>query len=175
MNTHSNSHPAHRNHHESVGKHPDRLASKARQTEEPSDEYAGGFSSILRRMPIALGVTALSGLLAVTALCLAAFLSSDPTALLRPCTAAALVVASLCGGITAGKLNPSTPVTAGLLCGTATALLLTAAALLTGSGGGLLHWGLRLSVIPVHLAGGIMTRPRRKLPTHTAGNHPSHR
>ena len=175
MNTHSNTHPTSQNQHKSVGKHPDRPAHAARQTEEPSDHAAGGFSSILRSMPIALGVTALSGLVTVTALCMAALLSSDPTALIRPCSVAALLVAALCGGITAGKLNPSAPLKAGLLGGVVTVVLLLLPVLLTGSGGGGLQWGLRLGVIPAHLAGSALTRPRKKAPTHTVGKHPSHR
>ena len=175
MNTHSNPHPTHSPQHKSVGRHPDRPSSPARQTVEPSDQAAGGFSSMLRRLPIVLGVTALSGLLLVTALCLVAFLSSDPTALLRPCTAAALIVATLCGGITAGKLNPDAPLSAGLLCGTVTAGLLILAALVAGQSGGILHWGLRLAVIPVYAVGSALTRPRKKIPAHTAGKHPSRR
>ena len=175
MNTHSNTHSSQRNQHKAVGRHPDRPAYTARQTEEPSDTVSGGFSSTLRRILIAMGVTVLSGLLAVTALCLAAFSSPDPAALLRPCTAAALMLAALCGGITAGKLNPAAPLSAGLLCGAVTAALLVLTALLAGQGGGLLHWGLRLAVIPVCLVGSSVTRPRKKAPAHTAGKHPSRR
>ncbi len=178
MNTHT--HSTHSAKHKSVGKHPDRPAHSlarlgAMQTEEPSDEIAGGFSSILRRMPIVLGVTVLSGLLLTTALCLIAFSSPDPTALIRPCATVALMLSALCGGITAGKLNPAAPLAAGLLCGTLTAGLLVLTALLTGQDGGLLHWGMRLAVIPAYLVGSAVTRPRKKAPAHTAGKHASRR
>lgn len=173
MNTHT--HSAHSAKRKSVGKHPDRPAFSARQTAEPSDEIAGGFSSILRSMPVALGVTVLSGLLLTTALCVIAFSSPDPTALIRPCAAVSLMLAAFCGGITAGKLNPAAPLAAGLLCGTATAALLILSALLTDGRGGLLPWVLRLSVIPACFVGSAVTRPRKRPPAHTAGKHPSRR
>jgi hypothetical protein len=122
-----------------------------------------------------LGVTVLSGLLLITALCLIALRSPDPTALIRPCAAAALMLASLCGGITAGKLNPATPLSAGLLSGAVATVLLILSALLTGQSGGLLPWVMRLAVILAYLLGSAMTRPRKKAPAHTAGKHPSRR
>ncbi len=177
MNTHSN---AHSTQHKSVGRHPDRPAHiltqpGARQTEEPSDHAAGGFSSILRRLPIVLGITVLSGLLLITVLCLIALRSPDPTALIRPGAAAALMLATLCGGIAAGKLNPATPLYAGLLCGAVSAVLLILSALFTGQSGGLLSWVMRPAVILAYLLGSAMTRPRKKSPAHTAGKHPSRR
>ena len=56
MNTHSH-HPSQN----PVGRHPDRPArTRVRPSEEPSDTQAGGFSSILRRYPLVLGITALT-------------------------------------------------------------------------------------------------------------------
>ena len=168
-------------HHSSVGKHPDRLprpaltAGRSGRAEEPSDTQAGGFSSILRSYPVTLGITVLTALLLITASALILYNSPDPTALIPPMSAAVLAVAALIGGITAGKLNPSTPVPASLICGGLTAALLTLVALFVGGEGDLLTWGIRIGILPLHLLGGILTRPKPKLPTHTAGNHPSRR
>ncbi len=176
MNTHSQHTPQ-----KSVGRHPDRPAHgiPARvsrgQTEEPSDDTAGGFLSILRGYPIVLAVTALSALVFVTAACLAAWKSPDPTALILPASAIAQALASLVGGMTAGKLNPSNPLSASLLCGGLTAILITLLSMVFGGEGGLISWAMRLGGIPLHLVGGILTRPRKKAPTHTAGKHPSRR
>lgn len=175
MNTHS-----HKTQHPSVGKHPDRPTrapsrGNARQTEEPSDDTAGGFSAILRGYPITLAVTVLSGAIFITAAAFAAYHSPDPTALTTPLSAVALALAALTGGMTAGKLNPTCPLGASLLCGGLTAILLTLLSLVMEGAGGLIPWLMRLGMIPLHLLGGIFTRPRRKAPTHTAAKHPSRR
>jgi putative membrane protein (TIGR04086 family) len=146
-----------------------------RLSEEPSDTQAGGFSSILRGYPIVLGSTALTALLLVTVAALILYNSPDPTALISPVSAASLAVSALIGGIAAGKLNPSCPVAASLVCGGLTAALLILLSLCFGGDGDLLSWGLRISVLPLHLPGGILTRPKPKAPTHTAGKHPSRR
>ncbi len=171
MNTHSN-HPLQK----SVGRHPDRPARRSvRPSEEPSDTQAGGFSSILRGYPIVLGITALTALLLVTVAALILYNSPDPTALIFPVSAAALAVSALIGGIAAGKLNPSCSVSASLVCGGLTAALLILLSLCFGGDGDLLSWGLRIGVLPLHLLGGILTRPKPKAPIRTAGKHPSRR
>lgn len=171
MNTHS-PHPSQH----SVGRHPDRPARpRVRQSEEPSDEAAGGFSSILRGYPPVLGITALSALLLITAAALILFHSPDPTALLSPVSAAVSAASALIGGIMAGKLNKTCPVAASLTCGGLTAALWILVALVFGGEGDLLSWVMRIGVLPLHLLGGILTRPKPKAPTHTAGKHPSRR
>ena len=175
MNTH---HPT-PSHHTSVERHHDRSASALRRrgvesTEEPSHQAAGGFSSILRRYPAVLGVTALIGLVAVTVAALILYRSPDPTVGVLPASVLALALASLGGGITMGKLIPTTPVAAGLLCGGLTAVLLLLVSSLWGDGG-LLPWCMSGGTVLLHLLGGAISRPRQKPPTHTTGKHHSHR
>jgi hypothetical protein len=170
MNIHSH-HPSH----PPVGRHPDRPAHpRARPSEEPSDNRAGGFSTILRRYPVVLGVTVLAGALLLTAACGIVWSTSDPTARIPYASAAALLLTALCGGITAGKLNPSSPLWAGGLCGCLSAVPLILTGLILG-GSGLLPWVLRLSVIPLHLLGSALTRPRKGGNTHRGGKHPARR
>lgn len=171
MNTHSH-HPSQN----PVGRHPDRPArTRVRPSEEPSDTQAGGFSSILRSYPVVLGVTALTALLLVTVATLVLYNSPDPTALISPVSAALLAVSALIGGMVAGKLNRNGPVAASLVCGGLTAALLILFSLVFEGKGDILAWGMRIGILPLHLLGGILTRPKPKAPTHTAGKHPSHR
>ncbi len=169
----------HSSHHPSqnpVGRHPDRPApTRVRPSEEPSDIKAGGFSSILQSYPVVLGITALAALLLTTVAALILYNSPDPTSLIFPASAAVLAVSSLIGGMVSGKLNRVTPVSASLVCGGITAALLILVSLFFDGKGDLLAWGMRMSVFPLHLLGGILTRPKPKAPTHTAGKHPSRR
>lgn len=171
MNTHSH-HPSQN----PVGRHPDRpTPTRVRPSEEPSDIKAGGFSSILQSYPVVLGITALIALLLTTVGALILRSSPDPTALISPVSAAVLAVSSLIGGMVSGKLNRVTPVSESLICGGLTAALLILVSLFFDGKGDLLAWGMRVSVLPLHLLGGILTRPKPKAPTHTAGKHPSRR
>ena len=175
MNTH---HPT-PSHHTSVGRHPDRSAPSPRRggvkpIEEPSHQAEGGFSSILRRYPAILGLTALISLVAVTVATLILYNSPDPTAGILPASVIALAIASFGGGIAMGKLIPATPVAAGLLCGGLTGGLLLICSLIWGDGGAL-RWCMSGGVVVLHLIGSLIARPRKKSPTHTAGKHHSHR
>ncbi len=171
MNTHSH-HPSQN----PVGRHPDRPApTRVRPSEEPSDTKAGGFSSILQSYPVVLGITALIALLLTTVAALILYNSPDPTSLIFSASAAVLAVSSLMSGIIAGKMNKESPVAASLVCGGLTAVLLILIALFFGGKGDLLSWGMRIGILPLHLLGGILTRPKPKAPTHTAGKHPSRR
>ena len=175
MNTHSH-HPSKH----PVGRHPDRPAraprgGSARQTEEPSGRVAGGFSSILRRYPLVLGITALTAALLTTIAAFALYKGPDPTALILPVSAAVPALASLCGGITAGKLNPTTPMAAGLLSGGLTAALLLLISLIFGEGMGLISCGMALGATLFHLLGSAITRPRKVSPVHRSGKHTSRR
>ena len=168
--------------HPSVGKHSDRSASPisrgqraAKQTEKPSDHTEDGFSSVLKRIPLSLAVTALTGMLFLTVLSLAAHFSPDPMPLTQPLSVLALGLASLMGGLTAGRLSPGRPLSAALLTGGITALILLLLSLLPGEDGGLLAGLLRPATIPIHLLGGIISRPRKKQTTHTAGRHRNRR
>ena len=159
-----------------VGRHPDRPApTRVRPSEEPSDTKAGGFSSILQSYPVVFGGTALIALLLTTVAALILYNSPDPTSLISPVSAAVLAVSSLIGGMVSGKLNRAQPVSASLVCGGLTAVLLILIALFFGGKGDLLSWGMRIGVLPLHLPGGILTRPKPHAPTHTAGKHPSRR
>ncbi len=173
--------PRKSNHHSSVGKHPDRLphpaltAGRSGRAEEPSDTQAGGFSRILRKLFLPFAVTTVSGVVFVTALTLAAYQTPDPTALISPLSMAALGLASLAGGITAGKCNRERAMLSSFVSGCTLAAILC---LIAWIGGGesreTIPWLIRLSAIPLHLLGGFMTRPRKKPAGHTAGKHPSH-
>lgn len=178
MNTHT--HATHRIQHQSVGRHPDRPVNaparvSARPTEEPSDEISGGFFAFLRGYPIVLGITLLAAALFITVAAFILYRSPDPAALIPPASAAVVGLASLCGGMTAGKLNPSRAVPAGLVCGVLTAALLLLLSLAFGGEMGVLSWLLRGSTILIHTAGGILARPRSRRSAHTAGKHPSRR
>ena len=175
MHTH---HPAHTPH-KPVGSHPDRLAAArdrvaARPTEEPSQHTEGGFSSALRKYPAVLGITALIGLVAVTVATLILYNSPDPTAGVFPAGVIALALAAIGGGIAAGRLTPSAPVAAGLLCGLLTGALLLVCSLIWGDGG-YLRWCLCGGAVVLHLLGGRIARPRKSSPVHTAGKHHGHR
>lgn len=173
--------PKSANHHLPVGNHPDRRSHPTRATgrmghvEEPSDTQAGGFSSILRGYPLTAAAFALSVLLFVTVAAFAVYQSPDPTPLIRPVAFVALGVSSLIGGIAAGRLNQSCSIAASLVCGGLTTALLLLLSLLLSGEGDLLSWGERVAVLPIHLLGGVIARPKQKKPTHTAGKHPSHR
>ena len=166
-------------HHTSVGRHPDRSAPSPRRggvkpTEEPSHQVEGGFSSILRRYSVVLLITALISFVAVTVATLILYNSPDPTAGVLPASVIVLAIASLGGGIARGKLNPATPVAAGLLSGGLTGGLLLICSLIWGSGGAL-GWCMSGGSVLFHLLGGVIVRPRKKSPTHTAGKHHGHR
>lgn len=172
-------------HHSSVGKHPDHqshpalVAGRTAHAEEPSDDIAGGFSRILCKLFLPLAVTAVSGAVFVTALTIPAYQSQNPTALVTPLSMAALGVASLAGGITAGKCGRERAVPGSLVSGCLFAGILCLIALFgSGEMQGIptsVAWMIRLAAIPVHMIGGFMVRPRKKPTTHTAGKHASHR
>lgn len=165
-----------KNHHTSVGKHPDRLAHPAlaaprRHAEEPSDQSAGGFSAVLRGFLLPPAVVTVAFFVSVTVLTAVADRSQDPTALVPGFSAAALAVASLAGGVTAGLCRRTRAVASGLLCGLLLSVLLCTVGLASGGDpdGGMLPWLLRLSPIPVSGLGGLLTRPRKKVPAHRKG------
>ncbi len=168
--------------HNSVGKPPDRLprpaltVGRSGRAEEPSDTQAGGFSRILRKLFLPFAVTTASGVIFVTALTLAAYRSPDPTALVTPLSVAALWLASLAGGITAGKCAGEKAMIGSLISGCMLAAILCLIAWINGGEEqGVIPWLIRLATVPIHLLGGFVTRPRKKPAGHTAGKHPSHR
>lgn len=169
MNTHSH-HPSQH----PVGRHPDRPAHAARLMEEPSDTHVGGFSSILRRLLASWGITVLSAALFTVTAAIILYNTPDPTRWLLPASAVALAMASLCGGITAGKLSPASPVAAGLRTGGVMAALILLASFALGEGGELIPWGMGLGALLFHLVGSALARPRKKPPTHL-GSHTSRR
>ena len=176
---------AHRAAHASVGKHPDRLsraalpAGRRGHAEEPSDRPAGGFSRILRGLLLPLAVTALSGVVWITVLSAVAYRSSDPTSLILPLTVTALEISSLAGGIAAGKCGGEGAVGHSLVSGCFLAAVLCLCTLLRGGGvtgmPAVAGWLIRISVVPMHLLGGLLVRPRKKPASHTAVKHPAHR
>ena len=171
--------------HASVGKRPERpshAALPAGRGEDASGRQADGsprIPRIIRRLLLPFGVTAVSGAVFVTALTAAAYQAADPTAWILPLSAASLGLASLAGGITAGKCSGEGAVGGSLISGCLLAALLCAVALLGPADAAGISaagaWLLRLSPIPLHLAGGLLVRPRKRSATHTAGKHPAHR
>ena len=167
-----------------VGKHPDRLSHPALQSgrighaTEPPDagsyDRAGGFSGLLRGIFLPTAASAAAGLLSVTVLSAAATRSPDPTVTLPLLSVAALLIASLAGGVTAGLLRRDRAVSASLLSGGILAGILCLMGGL-GGGGSAVSWLIRLMPLPVHGLGGLMTRRRRTKPTHAAGKHPAYR
>ena len=175
MNTHHIAHTSSK----PVGGHPDRSAKAPRRavakpSEEPSHQDAGGFSSILRRYPITLGITALIGLVAVTVSALILYNSSDPTKGILPASMISMGLASVGGGLVMGRMIPTVPVAAGLLSGGLTGGLLLICSLIGGDGG-ILRWCMCGGTVLLHLLGGMIARPREKAPAHTTGKHRGHR
>lgn len=160
-------------------------------TREPSAEEAGGFSHLLRKLPLTLGMTALLGAGLLTAAAALALWSNDPTALSTPLSLAALALTALGGGVAAGRRCPTSPVAASLAAGLSWALILTLLSLWVGQGspadgiptgdsaaplGGMavaLPWLIRAAVVALHCLGGRLSRPRREPPTHRRGGRSS--
>ena len=160
-----------------VGRHPDRPAHnrvQVRQNEEPSENLSGGFSSILRSGLLSMTAALVTGLVLITVAALVLAKAPDPTTLLpfvAPCITG---LCSLVGGIIAGRLQKEHPMAASAVCGGLLAAVLILVSFVFGSeGGGILPWILRLGVLPVHLIGGFLSRPRSKAPSHKAGKHAS--
>lgn len=166
-------------HHSSVGNRPDRLsrpalaAGRTGHAEEPSGTQTGGFSSILRKYPLTLAVTALAALVFSTVAAFVVYRNPDPTSWILPGSCVVLALSSLIGGMTAGWQNPTHSVAAAFFCGGCTTVLLTLLSLLFPGHSGIIPWVMRLGAVLLHILGGVITRPKPKSPTHTAGNHPS--
>ena len=158
--------------HPSVGRHPDRPAHSparrgARQTEEPSHQAAGGFSSILRRYPLVLGITLSAAVLLTLAAATVLYSCPDPTRWILPAAALSAALASLCGGMAAGKAFPASPIAAGSLAGGILSALLLLVSMTLGEGGGLIPWGFGGGMLLLHMLGSALTRPRPKRPAHS--------
>ena len=171
MNRKSLQEPLHK--HPSVGKHPDRLAHPAlvagrdRHAEEPSEQRAGGFSAFCRGIIRPMAVAAAAGLAAVTALAGFAYGNADPTALIPALSAAAVAVASLAGGLTAGLGRRRQALGASLIVGLILSALLCLGGLWAG-GGTPLAWLTRLLPLPVCAVSGLLTRARPQKAAHAA-------
>ena len=169
MNVHTHTTPSK---HPSVGRHPDRPAHSparrgARQTEEPSHQAAGGFSSILRRYPLVLGITLLAAVLSTAPAAAILYSCPDPTRWILPAAALSAALASLCGGMAAGKAFPASPIAAGSLAGGILSALLLLVSMTLGEGGGLIPWGFGGGMLLLHILGSALTRPRPKRPAHS--------
>ncbi len=132
----------------------------------------GGFSHILRTLPLTVGLTLLAALLLITLAAAAALRTPDPVALTAPLSWGAIGLSSLLGGILSGRRNPASPVAGALVSGVIVALLLTVAGFCAeGGNASLAPWLVRLGVILVHLLGGYVSRPRERAAAHH--EHPS--
>ena len=170
--------------HSSVGKH---LAhpSYAVSTVKPlahgggTDDTEGAWGYICRRLLLPLTVALVSGAVFVTVLSLAAFNSPDPTSLVGLLSPISLGLASLSGGIAAGKCSGERAVSGSLISGCLFAAFLCVLSLFTAKDthtvSATVMWLLRLSTVPAHLLGGILARPKKKSAAHTVGKHASHR
>ncbi len=146
--------------------------------EQPSfaleSNEAGGFSHIIRSLPLVCGLTALAALLLSTAGATLALSAPDPVALIPLFARLALGVSSLLGGILAARRNPASPIAGGLTAGAAMALLSTIVGLCFGGEMTLTAWVVRACIVPVHLLGAYVARPRPRAPehhAHTVGGH----
>ena len=143
------------------------------------ENATGGFSHLLRTLPLSVGLTAVLGLGCLTAAALVAHRSPDPTSVARPLALAALAVTSLVGGIIAGRRYREATVMSGLMAGGVLTVLLLLVSLITVSEGDLaspvLTWLSRLGIVLLHVLGGRLARPRTPAPAHTAGGHRTHR
>ncbi len=141
------------------------------QRDKPSPAFdanaSDGLSSfaLWRSLPLSTAFTVLLLLVLVTVAAAVALRAPDPTALITPLAWGSVGLASLVGGMIAGRRSPERPVVAGLLCGGAVVLLLVVAGLAFG-GQGASAWLLRLCVLPLHLIGACVTRPRRASAAH---------
>ncbi len=141
------------------------------QTDKPSPAFDAnapdGFSSaeIWRRLPLSVALTLLliGGLITIGAL--VALRAPDPVALTVPLSWGAVGLASLIGGVLAGRRCPDRPVAAALLCGGGVVLLLTVPGFFLG-GNQPSAWLLRVCILPLHLVGALLSRPRPKPAAH---------
>ncbi len=168
--------------HSSVGQHPDRLSHPASATgrighaAEPSDSQADGFSHILKALLLPTAASAVTGLGAVTIMTAIAGAGPDPGSLIPILSAAALAIASLAGGITAGLCRRDRAIPASLVSGCLLSAILCAIALIGGGSPSAtwpeaspaVPWLIRLAPIPIHALGGLLTRPRPVKASHTA-------
>ncbi len=140
-------------------------------------------------------VTAAVGMALITVITAIAMSTPDPTALVRPLSVAALGVASLVGGVVAGKRSVGSEdarnangtraaVLGGLVSGLLWAALLALISVLLPGGTvdpplpAVLPWLMRLGAVALHTIGAYIARPRPRMAVHTAaptGKHPSHR
>ncbi len=156
-----------------------RAMSGSRRAEEPSDT-AGGFSRILRTLPLSLGLTAVMGLLLLTVATAIAYNMTDPAAVMVPLAYGALGVTALAGGLLAGGMNRDCPIQAGLVSGCACAVLLFLLSLLGGEPSDMIAarpavaWLMRLGVILLHVPTAYMMRSRPKSVGHHTGHGHGH-
>lgn len=147
---------------------------------EPSDASAGGFSRVLRTLPLTLGVTAVAGVLLVTIAAAIAYNSADPSACILPLAYGALGITSLVGGIVAGLCNREQALLGGVVSGSVFVLLVTIASLICsgaamdamgGEASPLFSWLARLGVILIHMLGAYLLRARPEAAMHTSSAH----
>ncbi len=127
MNRQNHTHPS-----LSTGTSPVTRRGISAKAEEPPADSAGGFVSFARTLLFTTGITAVAGLLALTAAVAVVSLAPDPTAVARLAAYAALAVTALVGGIVAGRRAPDRPVLGALGAGAVFALLLTLLAIPVG-------------------------------------------
>ncbi len=134
---------------------------------------ADGFSHILRSMPLTLGITIAAYLLLITLGAAIALRSPDPVALTVPFAYGAVGIASFLGGILSARRNPAAPLAGGLMTGLALSMILVLIGLCTGRAP-ISVWIVRLFVIPIHLLGAYIARPRDRVTNrahHTTGEY----
>ncbi len=166
------------NHHSSVG--------HARQTsahghsvhghrEQPSPAFdandTGGFSRILGSLPLVCGLTVLAVILLSAVSTMVTLSAPDPVALIPLLSLLSMGLASLIGGILSARRNPSAPLPTGLFSGSVMALLVTVVGLCMGGKSSVMTWGMRVSILPIHLLGAYIARPRQRAREHTSGRH----
>ncbi len=170
--------PGHRSHAPLAMSDDRRAGGRERSKETPPDhrqaDGSGGVSRLFRALPLTLALTALSALALMTLGAAVACRAPDPAALVAPVAYGSMGLASLLGGIIAGRRNGEACFTGGLLAGGMVVLLLLLLSFLVkpiGAGSPLLVWISRFSVVLLHMLGAYLARPRQKAAAHTAGGH----
>ncbi len=158
------------------------IAHRRRLDEKPSDAFdpnhAGGFSHTLKTLPLTFVLTVAVGLGLATLAAAIAYISPDPSAVALPLSYAALLLTALVGGILSGRRCGADCAMGGFLSGVLLVACLSLVSLLAGNPSGvtpLLAWGVRIGMIPLHLLGAYLVRPRERQAAHTAGKHTSQR
>ncbi len=156
-------------------------ATRGGRAAEPSDAFdpnaQGGFSRVVRTLPLTLALTAAAGVVLVTVATAIAYRAPDPSALTAPLAYSSLGVTSLIGGILSGRRNGEDYLLGGLMAGTSLALLLILISFFgeaNKENSPFFPWLARLGVVLLHVLGAYITRPRAHAVSHASVGRAAH-